>query len=111
MRINSSYGLGDLSKFKEYALKNNLTMEAAADKLGLTNNEKDVLKLVIAREYYKEGNIKAGDNYLNSVESTKGKDKNTVKLVSDLRSMKRFLRYRECDKEKNLVYVAPGKRF
>jgi hypothetical protein len=111
MKTNDNYGFSDLTKFINDAAKNNLSMEGAAEELGLTNKQRDVLKLLIAREYYKEGNIKEGDKYLNTVESTKGKDRETIKLVTELRNMKKFLKYSDDAKVKTLVHIAPGKRY
>ena len=117
MDDNTDYGIKGIEKIKEYAIKHNMTLEEAFGGFNLTNEEKDLVKLIMAREFYKQGDFAQGNAYLNSVAETQGKTEKVMAVMEDLRSKREFLQYRE-DVQKNApVYsirysynIKPGRR-
>ena len=110
MKDNETYGIVNIKQIREFAAKNGITMEEAGNHFGLNNEQKDLLKLIVAREYYRDGNFKQGDMFLNNVEETKAKSNKVREVLKEVRNRKRFYQYRDEEKEKVLTYTKPGKR-
>ena len=117
MNERDNYGIKGVDKIKEYAAKHHMTMEEAFTGFNLTNEEKDMVKLIMAREYYEEGNFKDGNMYLNSVAETPGKTERVMKAMEDIRSKREFYQYRDEVIDNAPVYsirysyhIKPGKR-
>lgn len=117
MNERDNYGIKGVEKIKEYAAKHHMTMEEAFTGFNLTNEEKDMVKLIMAREYYEEGNFKDGNMYLNSVAETPGKTERVMKAMEDIRSKREFYQFRDEVVENAPVYsirysyhIKPGKR-
>ena len=89
---------------------NQMDIETAGKELGLSNEEIDIIKLIFAREFYKQGDMDKGDFYLNSVEKTSGKSSNVTRLCLEARTNKRFFQYRDNNEPKKLSLIKPGKR-
>ena len=116
MDDNTDYGIKGVEKIKEYAVAHNMTLEEAFGGFNLTNEEKDLVKLIMAREYFKQGNFVQGNIYLNNVAETPGKTEKVMAVMEDLRCKREFLRYRDDVQKKEPVYtirythnIKPGK--
>lgn len=111
MNENYDYNIKNINEIREYAALNRISFEEASNHFGLTNEQKDLAKLIIAREFYKDGNFEQGNKFLNNVAETKGKTARVQDFMEEIREKKEFYRYRADQKVKTLSYVKPGKRF
>ena len=93
-----------------YVQDNKVDLETAGKELGLTNEQIDFIKLIYAREFYKQGDIERGNYYLNSVEKTSGKTSDVTRLLLETRTNKLFFQYRDNNKPKKLALVKTGTR-
>lgn len=110
MNDKQNYGILNIKEIKEYAAKNGVTMEEAGNYFNLSNEQKDLLKLIVAREYFREGNFKQGAIYLNNVEETKAKTQKVREVLKEVRARRQFYQYKDEEKEKTLTYIKPGRR-
>ncbi len=99
-----------LDEIIDYIQSNHLDIETAGKKLNLTNEQIDFVKLIYAREFYKQGDIDKGNAYLKSVEETRGKTSEVTRLCLETRTNKKFFQYRDNNVPKKLSLVKPGKR-
>lgn len=110
---NVSIDMLSIPNFDEiigYMEKNQLDIETAGKELKLSNEQIDLIKLIFAREFYKQGDIEKGNFYLNSVEQTRGKTSEVMRLCLETRNNKKFFQYREDNKPRHLSLIKPGKR-
>ncbi len=102
-----------ISNFDEiiaYMNNNKMDIESAGKELGLTNEQIDLIKLIFAREFYKQGDLEKGNYYLNSVEKTSGKTSDVTRLCLEARTNKKFFQYRDNNEPKKLSLIRTGKR-
>ena len=104
-----NYGINNIDAIKDYAAINNVSIEEAGRILGLSTEQRDLLKLICARDLYKQGMIEEGNKFLNVVDGTKNKSPLVRYFLNEVREKKRFYQYRG-DKPKTLVKLNPGKR-
>ena len=103
----------NISNFDEilaYMNNNKMDIETAGKKLGLTNEQIDLVKLIFAREFYKQGDMEKGNYYLNSVEKTSGKTSDVTRLCLEARTNKKFFQYRDNNEPRKLSLIRTGKR-
>ena len=93
-----------------YISQYNSSIESAGIEFDLSSEERDTIKLIFAREFYKQGDIEKGNYYLNAVEQSPNKTKKIVKLYDEIRKNSRFYQYRDDNHTKKLVFVKAGKR-
>ena len=93
-----------------YIEKNQKDIETAGKELGLSNEQIDIIKLIFAREFYKQGDIEKGNYYLNTVEKTRGKTSDVTRLCLEARTNKLFFQYRDNNEPKKLSLIKAGKR-
>lgn len=62
----------------------------ACSQVGLSDDEKNLVYLTVAKEYYYQGFYKEGDKYLKLVEKNKGKSKVVKKLFEEITKNKKF---------------------
>ena len=112
-----NYNIPDVEGIFSYARDNHMDIEQVGEKLDLTLEERDLLKLICAREYFKDGDFKEGNKFLNAVDATKHKSPLVKYVLNETREKKRFYQYRQTKKEtkdnkeiKTLVLLKPGKR-
>ena len=99
-----------LDEIIDFIQVNHLDIETAGKMLGLTDEQIDFIKLIYAREFYKQGDIDKGNFYLRSVEETSGKTSDVTRLCLEARTNKKFFQYRDNNNPKTLALVKPGKR-
>lgn len=105
-----NYGVTNYNSVIKYAADYNVDLETAGDVFGLTDEEKDFVKLMQARDLYKNGLIKQGNALLNRVTETPNKSEEVVNALEEIRHKKEFYQYREVNKPKVLAYIKPGRR-
>ena len=105
-----NYGVNKYNSVVNYAVDHSLDLETAGDVFGLTDEQKDFVKLMQARDLYKNGLIKQGNVLLNRVTETPDKSEEVMIALEEIRNKKEFYQYRELDKPKVLAFVKPGRR-
>lgn len=104
------YGIHVYESIVAYATENKVDLETAGTVFGLTDAQKDLVKLMQARDLYKNGLIKQGNVLLNGVENTPDKSEQVKTVLNEVRNKKEFYQYREVEKPKVLAFLKPGKR-
>ena len=89
---------------------NKAIKSTAGKEFNLTDEQIDFIKLIYAREFYKQGEIEKGDYYLKSVEESSGKTSDVTRLCLEARTNKRFFQYRDNNVPKYLSLVKTSKR-
>ena len=107
---SKTYGLEKVDLIVAYALENGIDLVTASREFGMTDEKIDLLKLVYARELYKDGLIKQGNVYLNSVEESPKKTELVNEVLSEVRRRRQFYQHRPVEKPEVKVLVRPGKR-
>ena len=103
------FGIKNIDVIRDYAAINDMSIEEVGAKLGLPNETRDLIKLICARDLYKQGMIEEGNKFLNEVDGTKNKTPLVYTFLKQVRERKRFYQYRG-EKPKTLIYLRPGKR-
>ena len=110
--------LPGLEELVDSIKENHLDIETAGRSLELTDEQNDFVKLIFARECYKKGDIERGNSYLKSVEETRGKTSDVIRLCLETRTNRKFFQFRENNEPilgrdnepMQLPVVKPGKR-
>ena len=102
--------LPNLDKIIKAIEVNFYDLETAGKEFNLTDEQIDFIKLIYAREFYKQGEIEKGDYYLKSVEESSGKTSDVTRLCLEARTNKRFFQYRDNNVPKYLSLVKTSKR-
>lgn len=105
-----TYGLNSIQEIIGYASRYNIDLVSACREFGYTDEQIDLLKLVYARELYKDGLIKQGNVILNNVESSPNKTEFVNDTLDEIRKRKEFYQYRPVEKPNVLQLVRPGRR-
>ena len=100
--LASNFGLNNIEEITEYINETGLDVESACHYFKLEGYKIDIVKLIYAIEYYKQGNYKKGDEFFKDVEQGKNKNKIVINLLSNIRKNKKFYIYREKGKSLNL---------
>lgn len=88
----TDYGINNLEQIVRMVLEEGLNINEVGDIFAINDNQKNVVKLVIAREYYLAGNDFLADKLVKEVERFKGKDQVTRSLFSEVVKNKRLYR-------------------
>ncbi len=99
---NDNYGLRNYQELISYAIRLNIDLETACEEFGLTREETDLVKLMYARDLYKNGMIKFGNVYFNNVKSLPNKSPVVVEFMQEIQRKKKFYQYRPVEKPKIL---------
>lgn len=88
-----NYGIVNIKKIFELVLSG-VSINEACNVVNLNNEQKNIVLLIFAREYYSIGNYIMGDSYMKLVEKTKNKSNFIKSLFEEIRINKKFYRYR-----------------
>lgn len=109
--VNNYYGIENFNEINSYIVESGLDVESACEQLGFTPEETDIVKLIYAREFYTQGNYDKGDLFLKSVERSKNKTKETIRIFEEIRKNKRFYQNRQGENPTKLVLsLVPRKK-
>ena len=97
-----NYGLRNYQELISYAIKLNIDLETACEEFGLTREETDLVKLMYARDLYKNGMIKFGNIYFNNVQKLPKKSPVVIEFMNEIQRKKTFYQYRPVEKPKIL---------
>lgn len=92
--LNSFYGIENFEDINSYILTSGLDVESACEKMSISKENVDIIKLIYAREFYMRGDINTGDLFLNSVEKSKNKTELAKKVFEKIRKNKKFYQNR-----------------
>lgn len=108
--VNDYYGVDNFVEINSFIIESGLDVETACEKLGLSLEKIDIIKLIYAREFYTQGNYDRGDMFLKSFEKSKNKTNNTKKIFEDVRKNKRFYQNRKSGSNIELVFTLSPKK-
>jgi hypothetical protein len=101
-RESDNYGLRNYQDLISYAVRFNIDLDTACNEFGLTTEETDLVKLMYARDLYKNGMIKFGNIYFNNVQRLPQKSPVVTKFMHEIQRKKKFYQYRPVEKPKIL---------
>jgi hypothetical protein len=107
---SEDYGLKNYGNIILYALRRKLDLDEACREYNLTREESDLVKLMYARDLYKNGLIKFGNIYFNNVEKLADKSPVVTEFMSEIQRKKRFYQHRPTEKPKVLGLVKVNKK-
>ena len=102
--INNYYIINHFDVINHRITKSGKDVETACHEFGLSKDQIDVIKLLYAREFYIQGNIVKGDQFLISVEKDKDKSKMVKTILKEIKENRKFYQNRKRDKDKKLSY-------
>ena len=105
-----TYGLDSFEDIIGYALQNKIDLVRACKDFGFDDEKIDLLRLIYARELYKDGMIKEGDVVLSSVDGSPKKTPLVKDVLNTVRSRKQFYQHRPVAKPQIKMLVRPGRR-
>ena len=103
--------LNNFEEIMDHIFMYDSDIETTGMEFDLSSEERDYIKLVLAEEFYKQGDIEKGNYYLNTVEISPNKSKKIIKYCEEVRKNKNFYQYREDNKPKKLTFIRAGKRY
>lgn len=104
------YDKDQLQEITLYSLGANLDVESACQKLGMNEEQIDIIRLMYAKEYYAQGDYTQGDKFLKVVEQSQHKTENTKKLLDEIRTNKKFYINRANPKSSRLTLSLKPKK-
>lgn len=107
---SEDYGLKNYGNIILYALRRKMDLDSACEEFHLTREESDLVKLMYARDLYKNGLIKFGNVYFNSVEKLSHKSPVVTEFMSEIQRKKRFYQHRPLEKPRVLGLVKVNKK-
>lgn len=99
-----TYGINHLSDILFLIYENGEKIDDACLKFGLSLEEVNIVKLLIAIEEYRCNNDISGDYLVKQVEKSKEKNKIITNLFEEIKINKKFYKNRPNDGLKNLIY-------
>ena len=86
-----------------------ISVEEAAREIGIDEYTINIIKLMYAKEFYKQKEHAIGDMFLNSVRSSEYKNDEINKAIDEINSKKRFYRFNNEPKMNLPIYIKPSK--
>lgn len=80
--------INELYEIVNYIRSLNVDIETGIKKIGILNEQSQLIKLICAKDYYLEGNNLLGDKLLNSVEKSNYKTGLAIKLLNKIKANK-----------------------
>ena len=77
-----------LYEIVNYIRSLNIDIETGIKKIGILNEQSQLIKLICAKDYYIEGNNYLGEKLLNSVEKSNYKTGLAIKLLNEIKANK-----------------------
>lgn len=101
----------DIEKAEEVAeqISAGMSIDDACLNVGLDEEQKSIITLIFARDYYTQENYTMGDTFLKKVERTKNKSKFTNSLLEEIRKNKKFYKNRVRENQKCLLLTTKVK--
>ena len=97
------YGINCIEELNSLILDNNLDFMSACLEFGLNVEQIDIVKLIYAKYYFAEGNIKKAEEFLKSYEQSTTKTEKTLKIYTEIRKNKKlYINKKEMDKKLEL---------
>lgn len=93
--MDSYYGINNFNEIKEYILLSDLDIDSACSELGLSLEQINIVKLLFARDHYKQEEYEKGDTLILSVEKSKNKNPLINQIIQELRVNKKFYKNRK----------------
>ena len=82
-KVDDYYGI-DFIAINNYIIESKLDVESACQKMNVPLETINIIKLIYAREFYKQGNVDKGDEFLSSVENSKFKTQKTLDILLEI---------------------------
>lgn len=108
--IDDFFGIENFEEINESIIASGLDVESACDMLGLSAEEKELIKLIYAREFYINGNFSTGDLFLKSVARSENKTPFIVKKYHEIERNKRFYSNRCITTERPQIRILKPKK-
>lgn len=98
----NDYGISSLHQ-AVYAISKNIPLDEVVKQFNLSEEEKYIVLLITAREYYYLNNDLMGDRYFMQVEKAKNKSRKVISLFEEIRKKKRFYKNHEESTHQSLL--------
>jgi hypothetical protein len=108
--MNDYFGFDNFREINDYIVESGLDLESACEKLEMTPEEINILRLVYAREYYIFSNFTTGDLFLSTVEKSKDKTPEIKRLIKEIRESRKFYQTRTLTAPRPTVLVLKPKK-
>ena len=102
------YGIKNFPEINSYIEESGLDVENACMAMRMYSEQIDIVKLIYAREYYRQGNFERGDLFLKSYEKSKFKTDYTMKIFEEIGKNKRFYQNRSNKEPVQLLQLTPS---
>ena len=88
------FQINNVNEIIDLIITNKNTIKDICSKYNLSDEEINIIKLLIAKNYYTDSYYDIGDRYLKEVEKSKNKSKRVNKLLNEVRKNKLFYKNR-----------------
>ena len=99
-QIDEKYGIENIEKL----LIAKMNIHQISKQLALSEEEKTLVELILAKKYYTKGQTELGNRYLKLAQRGQNKPKFLQEQVEEVSTNKRYYKYR------NLVFVSPSQK-
>ncbi len=84
------YGIHNFEAINQFISNSSFNVDEACEQLNLTPEQIDLIKLIYAREFFKQGKEKTGNLFFKSVEKNKEKTKEIKRVLEEIRKNKKL---------------------
>ena len=100
--VSDNYGIENIEEIATLISKG-VTLDEICMKMQLSEEQKSIILLIYAREYYIQSNYKVGDRYLKEAEKIRSSSKYVKSLIEEIRKNKNFYKYKVDEEYKSLI--------
>ena len=99
---NDYYGITNFDNINDVVNQTDLDVETVCHMFNISEIDINIVKLIYAREYYLQGDMAKGDEFLHSVEKSPFKNDMVIKIYNTIQQNKRCYQHRDVHRNREL---------
>ena len=100
--MNQNFGITNFDQINNLVVELGLDVKSTCEKLGMSDEQICLVKILYAIKYYSQGDYKQGDTFFKAAEQASNKSLKVIKALEEVKAKKKFYTYREQEKIKAL---------
>lgn len=105
------YGIEEFDQINAYIVESGLDVTSACQSMNASQNTINIINLIYAKEYFKQGDIEQGNLFLKEVAKQKNKSEIVIKILNEITKRKNFYQNNnENNEPKILQLIKPNKK-
>ena len=103
--VLDNYGITNFDEINNYILSNKTSIDIACRYFNMSEEQVSLVKLIYARDYYLQGDLKQGNLFLENVQKSKNKTLRIKSIINFLLTNRRFLKNRQLKRTEKIKKI------